>query len=78
MHIKSISIKGFRSIRDCNLTFEPSLTTLVGENSTGKTTISLALNNLLAACQSALSMAGSDYPYGVFIPVSIQATLYYN
>ncbi len=43
MHMKSVHIQGFRSIHDQTVTFEPCITTLVGENGTGKSAVGAAL-----------------------------------
>jgi len=39
MHIHKVSIKNFRLLRDVSLTFEPSCTTIVGRNNSGKTSL---------------------------------------
>lgn len=74
MHIKSIHIQGFRSIHDLSLLFEPGLTTLVGENGTGKSTIALGIRTLINECQNPQAMAPENSPYGVFTPSTIEAT----
>ena len=74
MIIKSIQIRGFRAIQELSLPFEPGLTTLVGENGTGKSTIALAFNTLASNCRSPQPMDPQNYPYGVFTPSSIEAT----
>ena len=49
MHIESLSVANFRGIRDLSLTLEPGLTTLVGENNTGKSSVGMALLRVLSA-----------------------------
>jgi len=76
MIIKTINIKGFRSIQDESLTFQSGLTTLVGENNVGKSSIGLALNKLFTqATIGNDQISKQDYPYGREAPLTIEATL---
>lgn len=76
MKISSVSIKGFRSIENESLTFQPDLTTFVGENNAGKTAIGLALNKLFTqATIGNDQILKQDYPYGQEGSLTIEATL---
>ncbi len=77
MHLQSLTLKGFRSYQETTVTFDPSLTTLVGENNVGKSTISLALTKLFARLSdTSVGVIGlEDYPYGVQGPLAFKATL---
>lgn len=76
MRIKSLNIRGFRCFRDLSLTFDPQLTTLVGENGTGKSTIGLAVSKLITQCISGGDeISDEDYPYGIPGHLAIEATL---
>ncbi len=67
MHLGTLSIKGFRSYRNVTLRFDPALTTLVGENNVGKSTVWQAIQRLLLV----QGIGSQDYPYGVTAPVSL-------
>lgn len=71
MRIESVHVQRFRCIEDLSLTFEPGLTTLVGENGTGKSTISLAIRKLLAGGGLVLQ----DFPHGVAGPANLQVSI---
>ncbi len=76
MYIKSLHVEGFRSIQNQTLTFEPRLTTLVGENNTGKSIIGLAIKKLFTQCATGREeISITDYPYGIVGPLTIEAAL---
>lgn len=58
MHLSSVQIKNFRSLKDLHVEFQPGLNVLVGRNNTGKT-------NLLHAIRHALGPSASrgDAPW---------------
>ncbi len=63
MRIKSLNIQGFRCFRDLSMTFNPQLTTLVGENGTGKSTVGLAVSKLFRQCVTTSDeFRAEDYP----------------
>ena len=65
MRIKSLHLVGFRSYIDQTIHFEPAITTIVGENNTGKSTISLAIRYLLMHLASGPPYTPDmDHPYG--------------
>ena len=79
MIISSLSMKGFRSVQDMSLSFEPGLTILVGENNTGKSTVSLALTKLLR--QGIIGndqIETYDFPYGTVGSMSIEAVVKFS
>ena len=77
MRIRSIEITGFRSIRQLSLDLDESLTILVGENGTGKSSISAALTKLFAQCSTNQDqiVIEDDYPFGVVGELRIEASL---
>ena len=79
MQFRTLHVKGFRCfLKAANLSFEPGLTILVGENSTGKSTTALAIAKLFSCVQSGLAsglMEPEDYPFRKIGPVKIEATL---
>lgn len=77
MQLKSLSINGFRSIQDVSIFFDPRLTIFVGENSTSKSTVALALQKLIRQCTGTGTggFDASDYPYGLKVPLRIEADL---
>lgn len=77
MRIRSIEIVGFRSIRQFSLDLDEGLTILVGENGTGKSSISAALAKLFAQCSSNTDqiVVEDDYPFGVVGKLQIEASL---
>lgn len=75
MRIKSLHIQRFRSIQDLTLDFDTGLTTLVGENGVGKSTIGIALNKLIRTfSEGGDQITSEDYPYGEPAEVAIEAT----
>ena len=58
MIIKSLHLENFRSYRDASIEFDEHLTTIVGENNTGKSSIGWALSRILGG-----SFGGEDFPY---------------
>lgn len=64
MHLTSISLQGFRSIGNADVRFNKGVTTFVGENGTGKSTISFALRKLIDQTNSGDQFVIADYPYG--------------
>jgi hypothetical protein len=71
MQLRSLELQNFRSYSNAFLTFDPRLTTLVGENNTGKSSIG-------AAIWRALSGGGfpqEELPYGVLTRSVIALTL---
>lgn len=77
MRIGSIEIVGFRSIRQLSMDLDKGLTILVGENGTGKSSISAALAKLFAQCSTNQDqiVVGDDYPFGVVGELRIEASL---
>ena len=76
MRIKSLNVQGFRCFRDLSLTFDPQLTTLVGENGTGKSTIGLAVSKLITQFISGGNeISQEDYPYGIPGQLAVEATI---
>ena len=77
MRIKSLHIEGFRSIVELDIEFERGITTLLGENATGKSTIVLALSRLTSQLQEPQGDAikQEDYPYFVIDELSIRAEI---
>ena len=76
MRIKSIEIVGFRSIRHLSLDLDERLTVLVGENGTGKSSISAALAKLFAQCSThSDEILAEDYPFGVAGDLRVKARL---
>ncbi|MDP2936251.1 MAG: AAA family ATPase [Dehalococcoidia bacterium] len=75
MQLKSLSISGFRSIQDVSIFFDPSLTIFVGENGTGKSMVALALQKLFQQCTRTGVFDASDHPYGLKVPLRIEADL---
>lgn len=75
MRLKSLQIQGFRSYKDFEITFAPGLTTFVGENSVGKSTVAIALIMLFNHTVTSGDLLTSpwDYPYGIVGPVTIRA-----
>jgi predicted ATPase len=74
MRIKALHLQRFRSVQDLTVDFDAGLTTLVGENGVGKSTIGIALNVLLVRFVSGGDPIGpGDYPYGVFAETTIEA-----
>src|SRR4030042_5454205 len=80
MHIKSLYIEGFRSIKNLTLDLDSKLTTLVGENNTGKSAIGIALNKLfsLLATGNKDHILKEDYPYGKSGRMVLRATLVFS
>ncbi|GEM_PF-2877567 len=82
MYVRSIEIHRFRSIHhDLLLTIEPGITCLVGENSTGKSTIGMAMQRLMTANASngfKLNLSQEDYPYGQFGKTQIELEIELN
>jgi len=70
MYLRSLLLEGFRSYKRGSITFDPSLTTLVGENNVGKSTIGLAVQRIVSG-----GLGGEDYPYGVLTKTSIVSEL---
>lgn len=65
LRIETLRIREFRGINDLTIEFS-GLTTMVGENATGKSTIGLAIQkNLLQAATNENQIKAEDYPYGV-------------
>lgn len=73
-----MSIQGFRALLDVSLVLDRRVSTLVGENATGKSTIGLAIERLLRNLVSHLgedAITREDFPYGVLGPLAINATI---
>ena len=51
MSLTSLSVRGFRSLADVEIDFDPSITILVGENDAGKTSIMRCIDLALGATQ---------------------------
>jgi AAA domain, putative AbiEii toxin, Type IV TA system len=65
MRINSIGLKGFRSYKDELINIQPDLTTFVGENNVGKSSVGLALSKVIASCiANGNQITKEDYPYG--------------
>lgn len=65
MYISSVHIEGFRSIQNQSIVFEPGLTTFVGENNAGKSSVGLALLKLFKqAASGSNQIVQQDYHYG--------------
>lgn len=76
MRIDSISISGYRSLEDFTVEFESDLTTFVGENNTGKSSIFAALSFLIhATADGRTGLPLEDCPYGLVGPYRISASL---
>ncbi len=76
MYLSSLHIQGLRSIQDETIHFERGLTTLVGENNTGKSNVALAIDKLFRQATNGSDLIGrEDYPYRVVGPLAIEATL---
>lgn len=71
MFLKSLHIEAFRGIDDLHLTFEPGITTFVGENDTGKSTVGYALGKVLRS----QSLSSEDFPYGERTSGSVVASV---
>jgi hypothetical protein len=72
MRIESLKIQRFRGIEDLYLEFEAGITTLVGENNTGKSSVGDALGRVFqAGAGNQSGLASVDYPYGVTGPFII-------
>jgi len=68
MRLGTLSIKGFRSYQSVALRFDPAITTLVGENNVGKSTVWQAVQRLLLGGHG---IGQDDYPYGVAAPLTL-------
>jgi putative ATP-dependent endonuclease of OLD family len=67
MYIRRLVIRNFRAIRHLDVTLQPGMTCLIGENNTGKTTILLALRMVLDANlpSSYRQLAREDFAKGI-------------
>src|SRR3989304_2814900 len=75
MYIKSLHIEGFRCFQDISATFDPKLTILVGENSTGKSTVGLAITKFFNLLIGRANISIEDYPYGIAGPMIFEITI---
>jgi exonuclease SbcC len=66
MIIKRVRLENFRSFSDATLTLDSSLTTIVGENNTGKSSIGFAISRALGGGSDA-----DDLPYGQLTRTSV-------
>ena len=72
MRIDSLKIQGFRGIENLNLEFEADITTLVGENNTGKSSVGHALATVFqSGAGNRSGLEPEDQPYGVAGPFTI-------
>ena len=72
MHIDSLVVENFKGIRNLSLRFEPGITTLIGENNTGKSSIGAAISKAFSSgAQGNNSFDVSDLPYGAQSVVKI-------
>ena len=66
MYIKSLDLQDFRCYKSLNLSFDKSLTTIVGENNTGKSTIWFAIDRLLVLIRGDQDdLSREDWPHGI-------------
>ena len=77
MRFKEMRIQNFRGIKDAVIDFKHDLTTLVGENGTGKTTTCLAISRILSSVTSGLAdpIQQMDHPFSVTGSLAITLTL---
>ena len=80
MRLKELHVNKFRSIDSLALMFDANLTTLVGENGTGKTTTGIAIQTLFQNVRSGLGsgIQQADYPYGESAPLAINALIEFS
>ncbi|MGH3264344.1 MAG: AAA family ATPase [Trebonia sp.] len=60
MYLRSLKLSNFRSCYDTTVTFQPTLTLLVGENNSGKSNVIEALR--LATARSTCAGRGTSRP----------------
>ncbi len=77
MILKTLTIEGFRSYQKGTITFDPSLTILVGENNVGKSTIATAIERVAAQLSNETTDIFSieDYPYLNLGPLALLLTI---
>jgi predicted ATPase len=79
MRIESLKIQGFRGIENLYLEFEEGITTLVGENNTGKSSVGTALARVFQSGATKTSgLPADDYPYGVTGPFNIDVGVIFS
>ena len=77
MYIRSLRLQGFRCFQDAEFDFAPDVTTLVGENGVGKSSIGRALRCVFsqAVNESGDVVGTSDFPFFAESPLLLQVRL---
>lgn len=76
MRLKSLHASGFRSIQELSVSFEPGLTTFVGENNVGKSGIREAVSKVIQLGASrGIGFAVPDRPYGQIGPAHLELNI---
>ena len=64
MRIETLRLVGYRSFQSSEIEFSPTLTTIVGENAVGKSSLRSAVNLVLSQTQTDQDIMNIvDYPY---------------
>jgi predicted ATP-dependent endonuclease of OLD family len=72
-YIKSVNLKGYKTIRDLSATFNPGLNIIIGKNGGGKTNFMTFLNNALTSNTNALLDTSFDLELDGTVKVKLSA-----